>query len=571
MTRLLRLIIPVWPAMLVSILLTVFTIASNIGLMGVSAFLIAMAALHPPIAAISTAIVGVRFFGIARAVSRYCERCLSHDTTFRLLSRLRVLFYQAIEPLVPARSGLYRSGDLLSRMANDVDSLQFFYLRVVAPPAAAVIILVGMVYWLSQYSEQFALILLGGFMAAGLILPLLVKYAAGSAAAEAARAKGQLTALVVDSVQGAAELIAFGRADAQVEKVRVASEQLNRVQRQSAYAAALADSLSGFIGHLSAWLVLLLAVPMVRNGVISGVDLAVLVLVIESSFEAVQPLAMLLLHAADSRQAADRLFSVTDTPPAVSEGGAPIAPAGYSIEFNNVSFAYNEQDSVLSNLSFKVQAGRRLAIVGESGAGKSSIVGLLLRFWDYQSGSIELDGRPLKVYQPAGLRELFSVVAQTAYLFNASIKDNILLAKPNATQQELDQAIQAASLTTFVENLPDKINTIVGENGRSLSGGQRQRIAIARALLKGAPVLVLDEPTSGLDPVTEREVMADIKKVMAGRTTILITHRLVGLESMDEILVLNKGTAAEHGTQADLLARQGLFYKMWKQQKDMLE
>ncbi|MPN13272.1 Lipid A export ATP-binding/permease protein MsbA [bioreactor metagenome] len=212
-----------------------------------------------------------------------------------------------------------------------------------------------------------------------------------------------------------------------------------------------------------------------------------------------------------------------------------------------------------------------MAIVGGSGVGKSSIVALLLRFWDYQSGSIELGGRSLKDYQPACLRELISVVPQAAYLFNATMKENILLAKPNASRQELNQAIQAAALQPLIEALPDKLETVVGENGRSLSGGQRQRIAIARALLKDAPILVLDEPTVGLDPVTEREVMADIKMVMAGRTTILITHRLIGLDGMDEILVLNKGQVAERGTQAELIAQKGLFYKMWKQQKEMLE
>lgn len=570
MTRLLKFIIPVWPAMLSSILLAVLTIASNIGLMGVSAFLIAMAALHPPLAAISTAVVGVRFFGIARAVFRYCERYLSHDATFRLLSRLRVLFYQAIEPLAPARLSLYRSGDLLSRMANDVDSLQFFYLRVIAPPAAAVIILLGMVYWLSQYSGKFAFVLLGGFLAAGAILPWLIKSVAGSAADEAARVRGKLTALVVDSVQGSAELLAFGHANVQAEKVSIASEQLNRLQKKSANAAALADSLSGFIANFSAWLFLIIAVPMVRAGSISGVDLAVLVLVIESSFEAVQPLAVLWLHAGESRQAAERLFSVIDTKPAVSETGEQIKPASYNLEFTNISFAYNDQGSVLTDLSFKVAGGQRVAIVGESGAGKSSIAALLVRFWDYQSGSIELAGRPLKDYRPSSLRALFSVVPQTAYLFNASIKDNILLAKPDASQRELDQAVQAAALQPLIEGLPDKLDTMVGENGRSLSGGQRQRIAIARALLKNAPILVLDEPTVGLDPVTESEVMSDIKKVMTGRTTILITHRLIGLDGMDEILVLNKGQVAERGTQAELLGQKGLFYKMWKQQKEML-
>ncbi|MDD4600629.1 putative ABC transporter ATP-binding protein [bioreactor metagenome] len=571
MIRLLKLIVTVWPAMLAGVLLSVVTIFSNIGLMGVSAFLIATAALHPPIAAISTAVVGVRFFGIARAAFRYSERYLSHDATFKLLSRLRVQFFQAIEPLAPAGLGLYRPGDLLSRMAADVDSLQFFYLRVVAPPFVAVLTLAGMVYWLSVYSGKFGLVLLAGFIAAGVILPVLVKQVAGRVAEEVGQAQGQLTALVVDSVEGAAELTVFGCSHDQIQKVCTAGEKLSILQKRSAQAAALADSLGSFIGHFSAWVVLVLAVPMVRSGVISGVDLAVLVLIVESSFEAVQPLAMVYVNMRESYQAAGRLFSVIDTKPAISEAGSTSLPIDYDIEFNQVGFAYDEQTKVLDDVSFKVGAGRRVAIVGESGVGKSSIVSLLVRFWDYQIGSITIGERQLQDFQPDHLRSLLGVVPQAAYLFNASIKDNILLANPDGSLEKFNQAVEAAALTAVIADLPAGLETMVGENGRSLSGGQRQRVAIARALLKDAPILVLDEPTAGLDPVTERAVMADIKMAMVGRTTILVTHRLVGLDGFDEILMLHEGKVAERGSLVELINRKGLFFKMWNQQKSMLE
>lgn len=571
MTRLLTLILPVWPTMLAAVCFSILTILCNVGLMGVSAFLIASAALHPSVAALSTAIVGVRFFGIARAVCRYVERFLSHDATFRLLSRLRVLFYQAIEPLAPARLSTYRSGDLLSRMAGDVDSLQFFYLRVLSPPVVALVTLGGMAYWLSLYSGKFTTVLLGGFLAAGVVLPLVVKWSVSDVADQASEARGYLNSQAVDAVQGLAELAVFGQTEQQAEKIMQANARLNALQTHSAQATALADAWGSFIVNFTIWLFLILAVPMVRNGQVSGVDLAVLVLVLESSFEAVLPLAMLYPNLRDSREAYQRLYSVIDTKTPVADLGEELPSSAFDIEFRDVSFSYNDgTGKVFDKASFKVKSGQRVAIVGESGAGKSSIISLLLRFWDCQTGSIKLGGRDIKNYRQDHLRELFSVVPQFSYIFNASLKDNVLLAKPDASTEEFSRSIELAALKPVIESLPEGGETLVGENGRSLSGGQRQRIAIARALLKNAPVLVLDEPTVGLDPVTELDVMDDIKRAMAGRTTILVTHRLVGLEAMDEIIVLEKGRVVEHGTQAGLLARRGLFATMWQQQKNRL-
>lgn len=572
MTRLFKSILPVWPTMLAAVLFSILTILCNVGLMGVSAFLLASAALHPSVAVLSTAIVGVRFFGISRAVCRYVERFLSHDATFRLLSRLRVLFYHAIEPLAPARLSAYRSGDLLSRMAGDVDSLQFFYLRVLSPPAVALVILGGMAYWLSLYSGKFAAVLLGGFIAAGVALPLIVKWSVYDLADQASEMRGYLNAQVVDSVQGLAELVVFGQTKQQAEKIMQADARLTDLQRHSAQAAALADALGSFIVNFTTWLFLIVAVPIVRNGQISGVDLAVLVLAIESSFEAVLPLAMLYPNLRDSREAYQRLYSIIDTKDPVADLGEKIPSSPFDIEFKEVSFSYSDGiGKVLDKASFKIKSGRRVAIVGESGAGKSSIVSLLLRFWDCQTGFIELGGNDIKKYQQEHLRDLFSIVPQFSYIFNASLKDNVLLAKPEASAEEFSRAIELAALKPIIDDLPEGGKTLVGENGRSLSGGQRQRIAIARALLKNAPVLVLDEPTVGLDPMTELEVMEDIKKVMVGRTTILITHRLVGLEAMDEIIVLEKGRVVERGTQAGLIARRGLYATMWRQQKNLLD
>ena len=570
MGRLLKLMLPAWPWMVTAIVFSVLTVFSNIGLMGMSAFLIATAALHPPVMALSIAIVGVRSFGLSRAILRYVERYISHDATFRLLSRLRVWFYKSIEPLAPAGLMKYRTGDLLSRIAGDVDSLQFFYLRVLAPPFVAILVLLGMVYLLKLYSFKFILLLVGGFAASGLVLPLVVHRMNNSCQDDLSQARGQLNALVVDSIQGMAELAAFNQIPKQAEKLFDISERLYKLQKRSGQAIAVADSMNSLIMQITVWLLLVIGVPMVREGILSGVDLAVAALVVQSSFEAVQPLATVSPHLRDSKEAAARLFELLDDRPNVPLKSHISEPVEIDLSFEKVSFSYGKQGCVLQDVSFTLPAGKRLAIVGESGAGKSSIVSLLLRFWDYQQGSIKLGGAELKECQPESLQRIIGVVPQSTYLFNASIKDNILLAKPDADEKELQEALEGASLSAVIDRLPIGYDTKVGENGHSLSGGQRQRVAIARALLKNSPLLILDEPTVGLDAVTELEIMESIKSAMAGRTTILITHRLIGLEMMDDIIVLDKGQIIERGTQSQLLSQKGLFFRMWTLQNDRL-
>lgn len=570
MGRLLKLMLPAWPSMAIAIVFSVLTVFSNVGLMGMSAFLIATAALHPSITALSLAIVGVRSFGIARALLRYIERYISHDATFRLLSRLRVWFYKSIEPMAPAGLVNYRSGDLLSRVAGDVDSLQFFYLRVLAPPCVALLSLYGLVFLLNLYSVKLAVLITLGFGISGIVLPFAVHRLNNSRKDDLSEARGYLNALTVDSIQGLTELAAFNQLGNQADKLYSASERLYKLHKKSGQAIALADSMNNLIMQGTIWLLLLIGVPMVRDGILSGVDLAVAALIVQSSFEAVQPIANISQHFRESSDAAARLFELLDKEPKMLNKVQTAVPQGLDLIFDKVSFSYGEQKSVLKEISFTVPAGKRLAIVGANGAGKSSIASLLLRFWDYQLGSIKLGGAELKLCSEEALQRILGVVPQNTYLFNATIKDNILIAKPDASEKELQEVLADSSLAAVIDKLPLGYDTRVGENGHSLSGGQRQRVSIARALLKNSPILILDEPTVGLDAVTELEVMEAIKAAMAGRTTILITHRLIGLETMDDIIVLDRGKIAERGSQSQLIAQRGLFFQMWTLQNDRL-
>jgi ATP-binding cassette subfamily C protein CydC len=549
-----------------------FTVGSNIGLMAASAYLISGAALHPSITELSIAIVGVRFFGIARAVFRYLERYVSHDATFRLLGTVRVWFYTKLEGLAPARLLEWRSGELFSAIVSDVETLKEFYLRVLAPPFIALLVIVGTCLFLAQFNLVFVYVLIGGGIFLGVLLPLAVSRAQKSLAEELVAARMQMKAQLVDSITGIVELAAFGQTHRQAQYIAELDEELAGIQGKVVNQAGVIDALGLFIVNATVWLVLWFAIPLVHGGQLEGIYLAVVALTVQSSFEAVLPLPLAVHFLAESMAAARRLFAIVDRVPTVAQQTEGILTGtDATITVKDLSFCYRVNGAaVLRNISFTVASGQSVAIVGPSGAGKSTLLYVLLRFWEYEEGSILLGNHEVKKYQSQNLRTMFSVVSQQSHMFNASIRDNILLAKPDASEAEFEQVIENSELTELLQSLPQGSDTMVGQNGYALSGGQRQRIAIARALLRNAPILILDEPTVGLDSLTEEAVMETLSKLMAGRTTILITHRLTGLKHMDTIFVLEAGRIIERGTQEELLENAGLFYQLWHLQHDVV-
>jgi ATP-binding cassette subfamily C protein CydC len=548
------------------------TIGSNVGLMGASAYLISSAALHPPITALSTAIVGVRFFGISRAVFRYLERYISHDATFRLLGTVRVWFYTKLEVLAPARLMEWQSGELFSAIVGDVETLKEFYLRVLAPPFIAILVVSGTCLFLAQFNMIFVYVLIGAFIVLGILLPIISRNLQTSTADELVLGRSAMKAQLVDSITGIAELAAFGQTRRQAERIAVLDQRLTELQGKVAMISGMLDALSLLIVNGTVWLVLWLAIPLVNSGKLEGIYLAVVALTVQSSFEGVLPLPLAVHYLAESLAAARRLFAIVDTAPAMLDGEfKTVNSCDATIEVEDISFQYSDQGAeVLHRISFTVPKGESAAIVGPSGAGKSTLLYLLLRFWEYNQGSIRLGGHELKSLNSKELRNMFGIVPQQSHLFNASIRDNILLAKPSASEAELKQAIDNAELSELIELLPLGYDTMVGQNGYALSGGERQRIAIARALLKDAPVLILDEPTVGLDALTEEAIMGTIANVMKGRTTILITHRLTGLEHIGQIMVLQDGRMVERGRQSELIKKNGLFSLLWSLQHDVL-
>jgi ATP-binding cassette subfamily C protein CydCD len=571
--RLLAFLRPLWAWVALSALLGFAAVASGIGLMAASAYIIAAAALQPSIAVIQVPVVGVRFFGLSRGVFRYLERYASHRITLQALARLRTWFYTALEPLAPAVLSGYRSGDLLGRITADIAELENFYVRAVAPGIVALLTAGLSAALLGAYHANLAWTLLAFLGFSGLALPLIVRRASQPAARRLAVLRAGLHAGLVDNIQGLPDLLIYDRGGERYEQVCRLNREALAESRRLADLDALQTAAQLFLANLGAWAVLFLAIPLVSAGQLQGVYLAVLTLAALASFEAVQPVPQAAAQLESSLQAGRRLFELADSPPAVQEPPDPLpVPQGGDLEVRRLTFRYpSRRMDTLQEVSFRLPQGGRLAIVGPSGAGKTALVNLLLRFWDYQQGEILWGGIDLRRLPAEAVRQRIAAVPQHTYLFAASLGENLRLAWPAAPPQALSAAVRQAQLDAFLEALPQGYETPVGEHGLRLSGGERQRLALARALLRPAPLLVLDEPAANLDALTARRVMQAVLQAAEGRSLLLITHRLAGLDAMDEILVLRAGQIVERGDHAGLLRSGGLYARMWRAQNQELE
>ncbi len=571
-----------WGWVALSVLLGGLTIGSSVALMGISAWLISTAALRPSIAVLEVAIVGVRFFGIARAVFRYLERLVSHNVTFRLLGRLRVWFYEKLEPLAPARLMEYRAGDLLARIIGDVDTLQNFYVRVVAPPLTAVLVAFSTAYFLNLSDQRLAGLLLGFFLLLGVILPVIAQALSRQPGKNVVRQRADLHIQLVDGIQGMADILAFGRGADRVANIRITGKKYAGSQKRMAQVSGFYTGISTFLTNIALWLVLLISIPLVIAGHLDGTLLASLALLSLASFEAVTPLPLAAQMWVSAREAAQRLFEIVDTEPVVVDLSEPeiVAQASNNpdkriqdnkLRISNLSFTYpGSRSPALKNITFDLVQGNSLAIVGPSGAGKSTLANLLLRFWEYSTGEIYLGDLSLKAYPQDVVRERIALVSQNNYFFNSTIYENLRMARRRVSQEEIETAARQAQVHDVILSLPKGYDTFIGEQGLRLSGGELQRLAIARAIIKNTPILILDEPTANLDPMTEKQVLETLFPLMQGKTSLLITHRLIGLENMVEILVMDEGCIVERGTHMGLLHRKGLYWRLYELQNRIL-
>jgi ATP-binding cassette, subfamily C, bacterial CydC len=422
------------------------------------------------------------------------------------------------------------------------------------------------------FGTAMALAAAGFLVVTGVGAPLLVRLLSRGLGRRQLELRAELGARVVDDVRGIQDLLAFGAEERERRELSTLAGMLDRAQGRTALVTGLQSALADLMAGLALVAILVLAAPLVAAGEVRGVYLAFLALVMVGSFEAVVPLGSALGSLGRSVHAGERLFEVIDAEPEVVDPPEPLrAPDDATLEFDRVSFGYGESGPLaLEDVSFALRPGSRVAVVGPSGSGKSTLVNLALRFWDPVSGEVRLGGHGVRLYAQEDLRARIGVVSQNTHVFNDTLRANLLLADQGAADAALHGALARARLEELVERLPRGLDSYVGEQGLALSGGERQRLAVARVLLKDAPLLVLDEASANLDTITERELMAEIRDLMRDRSTLVVTHRLVALETMDEILVLEKGRIIERGTHEELVRAEGLYRRMLDVQRGML-
>jgi len=544
-------------------------VAAAIGLMAISAWLISRSAQHPQESVVAVAIVGVQFFAFARGLCRYGERLVGHDAAFRVLSEVRVSVYERLERLAPLGLPAFRSGDLLTRLIHDVDALQDLLLRVLPPFAIALGVGAATVAVVWAMLPAAGAILLAALLLAGTLVPWLTGRLAARSEARQAAARAELTASVVDLIEGAPELAVNGATAEQLARTLAADSELTRIAAASARTAGIGQGLTSLCSGLAMWGALIVGVSAVHAGRLNGVLLAGLALIPLVAFELVTGLPAATQTLQRVRRSAARVLEVMDTPAPVAEPARPLAlpPPPHALRVQGLRCSYQGASRpALAGLDLDLSPGRRVAVVGHSGAGKSTLAGVLLRFLPYQAGSVTLDGVEIADLDGDECRRVVGLLSQDAHVFDSTLEENLRLAKREASADELREALAAVRLLDWAERLPGGLSTDLGERGARMSGGQRQRLAIARALLADFPVLVLDEPGEHLDTPTADAILADLLAVTRDRATLLITHRLAGLEDLDEVLVLDRGRVVERGTHAELLALGGHYAALWRRE-----
>ena len=547
-------------SLVLALIFTFLTVFMNVGLLTVSAWLLASAALQPGLTYLSLAIVGVRFFGVSRAVCRYFERYTSHRMAFQGLYGLRVWFYAHLEPLAPAILKRFGAGDMLGRIMGDIEVLQFFYLRTLIPPVAAIALTVLVAYGVSTIDSTLVTPIVLSSLVLGLVLPLVVYAHNKQSLTEIGPQQGEYKSLLSDTMDSLEDVISYGNEDLVYHRIQHMMHIVDTNKGVIERGMNLGNTL--FLGGVQITVVIVaILAANALTGAWASVMVAVAAIGTQAWFEALQPMIAAVHHGAESKVATSRLMALANEPMPVVDPKAPKPfNANRDITFTDVSFGYNQDRCIYEHLRLGIKQGQSVAIVGASGSGKTTLFNMLERLYDY-GGSIHVGDVELKDISIDTWRNALGTITQDTYIFHASFEDNIRLARPDASATDLERAIDRASLRSVVDRLPVGLNTIVGSGGHGLSGGERQRVALARLFLRNPQIVLLDEPLEGLDQVTRKALHRDLMEYVKDKTCLYITHQLEGLEQMDRILFMDKGQIVEDGTYEELITLRGHFYE----------
>lgn len=563
-------------AAFLAVLLAVGTILAGMGLMTSSGYLISRSAERPMIVDLFMVTAAVRFFGISRAVVRYFERVVSHNLTFKILLRIRTTFYERLDAFSQKWLMTKRPGELLTGMTSDIETMQNVYLRILSPVIVAVIICSITFALLLFFDVALAIAVLLIFLVNGLAVPVLARRLARGTGKKERRAAGRMKVFMVDKIQGMHDALWLNDQKSMIRDFSGIQQHIKEVQHSNANTSGLVEGLNALLANLAVFASLLLAIPLVLNGDIRGVMLAALMLGVFSSFEALQGLSTAFVRYDSFREATGNLTSLTkpDMAAPAQTGGQDRKGAGYDrkvarhprIAFRKVSFAYDQTHDVVKNISFELNPGQKTAIVGHTGSGKSTLINLLTGLWEPVSGEIKVDEIPIAQLDMKHYRSMLGIVSQDTYIFNSSVRENLLIADAGASDRQLESMLKEVGL----EFLASKLDLVLGSQGMKLSGGERQLFALARALLKQNDIWVFDELSANMDAATERKILDKLWKNLNERSLLTITHRLVDMDKMDQILVLKNGNIIERGNHSELLAAGELYAKMYAQQMELL-
>ncbi|MBW6502471.1 MAG: thiol reductant ABC exporter subunit CydC [Bacteroidales bacterium] len=551
-----------------SLVLAAATIITGIGLMSTSGYLISRAAQRPMLADLFMITAAVRFFGISRAVVRYFDRMVSHDLTFKILLLMRTRVYRSIDSMSLAGWMGRRPGDLLARLVTDIEALQNAYLRIVSPVITALFISLITILALWVFDPILALAMIFFHALSGIAVPLMsVRLARGRGKADV-KTRAAMKIFLVDRIQGLQDILWLGMKKSTEDELTEMQHELDGIQYKNAGVSGMLEGLNSLLSNVGMFAVMVLAIPLVMKGDIPGVMLAMLTLGVLSSFEAMQALGNSFLQFENYVESSGRLFSLSENKTSeIQIPESPNLPGDFSLSFRDVSFSFEEQQITLQNVSFEIPAKSKTAIVGPTGSGKSTLANLMMKFWEPQRGEILLGGNKLTELDDSSLRSLFSVAPQDIFIFNRSLRENLLIANPQASDEEVTDLLRSVGL----QHLTDKLCIETGNQGMKLSGGERQLFSIARSILKRAPIWVLDEPSANLDVQTEKRVFEMISEQAHNKTLILITHRLTDMDRMDQIIVLSNGKIVEKGKHFELLTGDTLYRRMYQQQMDVIK